>query len=331
MKKAITNKFWVVLVVMVFSSIIDCCLCNAAVEEDGDIIFGYIHEIGLILVGLFMFFYGFTQYRKKRLIENIPTSKIRAVAMGLSELKGKAKQKSPLRSLLTHKDCVYYRFLIEKEERRGRSSSWKTVSEGSSTDYFYIEDETGRLLVDPLDAEIILPLDYQYIDTIGKFLFTKRMRYTEWYIQPDEDIYVLGTVKKIKDDILSRKKKLRKQLRKLKEDKEKLKKLNIDKSSQISIEEWDKVEETIKQEIFGEELKQPPEPEDDIVIAKSDIEKIFIISDHSEKEITKKFGMKSVLLIFGGCCLIIGMLISLLARAGLLPEGLIIPWRKFYR
>ncbi|MDI6735416.1 MAG: hypothetical protein QME42_04345 [bacterium] len=80
-----------------------------------NLVFGYIHEIVFILIGPGLFFYGFFKLKKKRLIEDIPTSKIRSVAMGFAEIKGKARQKIPLKSPLTSADCVYYKFLVEKE------------------------------------------------------------------------------------------------------------------------------------------------------------------------------------------------------------------------
>lgn len=326
--------FWIIPAGAILLVVI-CLLLGIVSFSEARNLFGYAHEIPLILVGFYVFLNGFERYRKKRLVENIPTSKIRSVAMGLSELMGKAKQSAiggPLKSPITHTDCVYYRFLIEKERRgyKGRRY-WTVVNEGNSTNYFYIEDETGKILVDPLESEVILPKDYEYVDEEIVGISSYRKRYTEWYIQPGEQVYVLGTVMKFKDDVLARKEKLIERLRQLKEDKEKLKKFDINKNGQISVEEWDKAREAIEQKLLEEELKQPSEPEDDIVIAKGDNEKTFIISDHSEKEVTKKIGIKSIYLILGGCCLIIGMFASLLARTGFLPESLIIPWEKFYK
>ncbi|MEW6482511.1 MAG: GIDE domain-containing protein [bacterium] len=233
--------------------------------------------------------------------------------MGFAELTGKAKQRFPLKSPLTYTDCVYYRFTIEKEQEDSEGRSyWEVVKEEKSTNYFYIEDDTGKILVDPLDAEAILPVDYQHVDATGG----GEIRYTEWYIQPDEQVYVLGTVRKFKDAVLDRKKKLRERLRSLKKDKEKLKQFDVDKNGQISIEEWDKAREQIEQGLFEEELKQPQKPEDDIVIAKGDTEKTFVISDKSEKEVRKELGIENIALIFiMGFCLLITMGISLLAKS----------------
>ncbi|MFH1563900.1 MAG: GIDE domain-containing protein [Nitrospirota bacterium] len=296
-------------------------------------VMGYIHEIVFILIGLGLFFYGFFKLKKKRLIEDIPTSKIRSVAMGFGEVKGTARQKMPLQSRLTHTECVYYKFLIEEERRdsKGRSS-WVTVDEGSSTEYFYIEDETGKILVDPLDAEVILPYDYRQIGLDdGGLLMNRRKRYTEWYITPGEEIYVLGNVQKFKDALAGRKEKLILKLQELKQNKEKLMQYDTNKDERIDITEWDIAVEKTKQELFEEEIKKTGDMEDDIVITKGEIEKTFIISDMSEKRLVRKMAIQGYLCISSGFCIIIIITTSLLARSGLFPGYLIIPWEIFYR
>ena len=58
--------------------------------------------------GLFLFWKGFSWLKQKRLIENIPTSKIRSIAMGLVEIYGEVvpTQEKILKSPFTNKDCV---------------------------------------------------------------------------------------------------------------------------------------------------------------------------------------------------------------------------------
>ncbi len=309
------------------------CLCIFFSHKVVDIesAMGYIHEIVFVAIGLGLFFYGFFKLRKKRLIEDIPTSKIRSVAMGFVEIKGNARQKMPLKSPLTFADCVYYKFLVEKERTGSKGRRyWVTVNEGSSTEYFYLEDETGKILVDPLDAEIILPYDYRYIEGEFGLLTAGRTRYTEWYITPGEEIYVLGNVKKFKDAFVERKKKLILKLQELKQNKEKLMEHDTNKDGKIDITEWDKAVEKIKQELFEEEISKTVNTEDDIVIAKGETEKTFIISDMTEKKLIKKMTTRGYLYISGGFCIIISMVLSLLARLGLFPGYLIIPWEMFY-
>ena len=50
---------------------------------------GFGFGVLLLIVGLYLFYNSLKNLKKKRLFENIPTSKMRSVAMGLVELKGK--------------------------------------------------------------------------------------------------------------------------------------------------------------------------------------------------------------------------------------------------
>ncbi|OGS44404.1 MAG: hypothetical protein A2539_02110 [Elusimicrobia bacterium RIFOXYD2_FULL_34_15] len=325
------KKFFYIPIVITFIIVLFCYF--AKISFDIKNVLGYVHEISLVITGLFVFNYGHKQHLKKKLIENIPTSKIRSVAMGFSEVNGLAKQKFPLKSSLTHTDCVYYKFTIEREKTGNKGHKyWVLTNSGQSTTYFYVQDGNDKLLVDPLNAEIIIEPDYRFTDIEGsRFGQPSRVRFTEWYIKPDDYIYILGSVKKFKDSIIDRKDKLLECLRKLKENKEKLKEFDLNKDGNINAEEWDKVREKAEQELIEEELKNPQMPEDDLVIAKGDSEKTLIISDRSEKEIVKKLLFNSILLFLIAFILIVIISTSFLARSHLLPNSLVIHWGKFYR
>lgn len=270
-----------------------------------------IQEILGLCIGAYLFFYGFIEIRKKRFIESIPTSKIRSVAMGLCEIAGTAKEKVLLKSPLTNTECVYYRFLVEKEVSDSKGNrSWRTVKKGSSTNYFYVEDGTGNILVDPLGAEMMLIKDYRNIEKKG--IFAPKMRYTEWYIKPGDYTYVLGTVKKFKDAEQEHKEKLLARIRELKEDKDKLMQFDADKDGQISVEEWDTARQALEQTLIEEELKNPQAGGDDLVMAKGDAEKTFIVADRDERDLARHYSWKSTGFVVGGGLLIVVMLALIL-------------------
>lgn len=169
--------------------------------------------IGLIFGGS-VFFKGFSWQKQKKIIEDLPTSKVRSIAMGLVELFGKASVASTkLRSPFSGKDCVYYRYRIEEYKKRGKHSKWVVIDRGVTMDYFYLEDETGKVLIDPKEAEIDIPLDFEFSSSLGRdppeeiknflknkgmsfegFLgMNKSMRYREYFIEPGDKLYVLGT------------------------------------------------------------------------------------------------------------------------------------------
>ena len=77
------------------------------------------------IAGFSLFIWGFLSFRWKRLIENIPTSKIRSIAMGLVEISGRVvkSKNNNLKSPFSQNDCVYYKCTIEEYRRSGKHSS----------------------------------------------------------------------------------------------------------------------------------------------------------------------------------------------------------------
>ncbi|HIH11879.1 TPA: hypothetical protein HA241_06835 [Candidatus Woesearchaeota archaeon] len=169
--------------------------------------------IGLI-VGIVLFIKGFLWLKQKRLIENIPTSKIRSLAMGLVEIHGDVV---PFKELLTgpfsKKECVYYYYTIEEYRRSGKNSKWITIKHGEQSTPFFLKDNTGSVLINPTGAKIDAPLTTQYESglmrdppaAIRNFLtqqnlnfesffgINKKMRFTEYSIPPATELYILGT------------------------------------------------------------------------------------------------------------------------------------------
>ncbi|MBS3097168.1 hypothetical protein J4209_00065 [Candidatus Woesearchaeota archaeon] len=165
--------------------------------------------------GIYLFVSGFRWFREKRLIENMPTSKIRSIAMGMVEIFGEAfpQKGKALKSPFSNNDCVYYRYTIEEYRSSGKSSKWVIVKKGESRTYFYLKDETGSVLIDPKGAKIDIPKDFEFNSSLGKdppdkiksflksngvgfeglFGMNKTMRYIEHFIAPRDKVYIMGT------------------------------------------------------------------------------------------------------------------------------------------
>ena len=104
--------------------------------------------------------------KRKRLIENVPTSKVKGIFMGLNEVKGQANCDRPLSAYLSEKACIWYKYTIEEnyertrqvtdkdgKTRTERDTGWETVDSGSNSCFFYLQDDTGHVLVRPEKAE----------------------------------------------------------------------------------------------------------------------------------------------------------------------------------
>jgi hypothetical protein len=282
------------------------------------------YTICFLCIGIFGFFWGFTRLRRKRMVENIPTSTVRGLALGLTELVGKAEglAKGPLYvTPLSGLPCAYYRYLIERFVRRGRNSYWETVMEGDSTAHpFWLSDDTGRIMVFPKGAEMMIDARFNYYERIGVELppeivaFTERyhlrrrgllgaytLRFREWYILDDEQVYVLGTAKKTQNVMPGHKEQLMKRIRELKADPQKMAAVDLDQDGEISSEEWDRAVAQIENELLEKSLEATKSAEpSDVVMAQGDVDTVYIISNTSQRKVLEDLTIEIALGIFGG-------------------------------
>ncbi|MBC8012314.1 MAG: LemA family protein, partial [Burkholderiales bacterium] len=133
-----------------------------------------LHPAGPIigsLVALGSLAWSLRQRRRHRLLADLPTSKVRGVFIGLVELNGTAESENPLTSFLAEKRCVDHRWTVEEHWRRTTTESytdskgnrrtrtktstgWETVARGGDGQPFYLQDDTGVVLVLPVGASI---------------------------------------------------------------------------------------------------------------------------------------------------------------------------------
>jgi hypothetical protein len=114
---------------------------------------------------------GFNVLRKKRTIDDLPTSKTQGVFIGMSEVKGTAESDHPFTGYLSGTRCVYYVWKVEEEWRRTvtetytdskghthtrtrTESGWKVVADGGESAPFYLKDDTGVIRIVPEGAKI---------------------------------------------------------------------------------------------------------------------------------------------------------------------------------
>ena len=271
---------------------------------------------------------GFALLRRKRLIENLPTSRIRSVAMGFAELAGRAKAKTALAAPFSAITCVYFRYLVEQEKTRSRGGrTWETIDRGESGEPFHLQDPTGTILVDPAGAEIVLRRSYQKIDREGGW-FSRRKRYTEWWIVPGQKVFVAGTVRRMRDLGLERRVALNDRLRELKRDPARMSAFDADSDGQVSTEEWGNAVRAVRDEVARDEAvwETLAPPEDDVLIGKGTDETTFLIADRSEKSLLGRLSLQAGAAFAGGAGAVIVFSVSLLSRSGLVPGGWIVRW-----
>lgn len=141
---------------------------------------------GLLTLGLG--WWAVKSVRWKRMMENLPTSRIKGVMPGLTEIKGLIELQpgtSALVSPLKNLPCVYYHYVVKEKRGSGKKSRWVTITDDKSSLDFFCEDDTGKLLVDLDEAEVICKR--RFSERSG------RRRYSESIIGTGDSLYAIGT------------------------------------------------------------------------------------------------------------------------------------------
>ena len=124
-----------------------------------------------IVLGLLFLWGSLRLRRKRRLIDDLPTAKTQGVFIGLVELKGTAESTAPLTAFLSAQRCVQYHYHVDEhwsrtvtesytdsngksQTRTKHESGWTTVAQSGEIGEFYLQDDTGTVLVRPQGAKI---------------------------------------------------------------------------------------------------------------------------------------------------------------------------------
>jgi len=103
--------------------------------------------------GLFWFIKGFRVFREYRVLADTPEIPIRSVAMGLVEIHGKAKGLQTVLSPVSNTPCFFYKVDIERWVSDKNGGHWSHAATQAEGTRFYLEDASGKVLVDAHGAE----------------------------------------------------------------------------------------------------------------------------------------------------------------------------------
>ena len=171
---------------------------------------------------------AFRAGRRRRLIDNLPTSKTSGVFIGLVELKGTAESSGPLTSYLAGAACVHYGWTVEEHwsrtvvttetDSKGNTrtvtrheSGWTQVDAGGETIPFYLQDDCGVILVRPDGAKIEAATMFDETCAMGDPLYygkgpatavmdsDHRRRFVERGIPLKVDLFIVGQARERQD------------------------------------------------------------------------------------------------------------------------------------
>lgn len=262
------------------------------------------------LLSLFFGWLGLRHLRIKRHIENLPTSRVRSVAMGLVEVQGYARRKFALVSPMTHQPCVFYRLRKYRRDDEGRN--WK---EYSSTDCgpvpFDLEDDTGRLTIDPAGAKVIARHRQEGGPGQGSMVFAAAgvhdpsEKWIEEVIPEGTFIYVTGFAHSKEREGTSLRERTMQALRELKQNRHKMQRYDSDGDGRISEEEWQNAREDVEQRVLQQSLEEKQDArlqQSQVVIGRPVRGSLpFIIAEtESETHLTRNYAISSAALAILG-------------------------------
>jgi E3 Ubiquitin ligase len=164
--------------------------------------------------GLYLFYRGFRLLQRKRLILNTPTSKIRSASLGLVEISGLATGPYTMPAPITAIPCYYARTVGWQWKQQGKNRQWVKFADESRHVPFYLDDNTGRMLIDPQGAEMEIHCDFKeeyngsslfltskdIPQTVSGFLARhaitddRKVKIEEYCIKPKNALFVLGSL-----------------------------------------------------------------------------------------------------------------------------------------
>ncbi len=254
---------------------------------------------------------GFHFLRLKRRVENTPTSKTRSLAMGLVEVHGHARRKYALVSPMSHLPCVYYRL---RRYRKDRNNRWK-LSSCKESDYvpFYLEDDTGRVIIDPRRATVRPRSRQQGFGGQQNLLMDKAShidrdeKWVEETIAEGTRLYILGQAKENSQQRAPLRQRVIESLRELKKDPAALKRYDRNGDGQICEQEWGEARRQIEERLLHQSLQEKGRTlpqQDRVIISRPQQRSLpFIIAETaSEAHLVRSYSLYT-LPLFGGAAL----------------------------
>lgn len=164
-----------------------------------------------VVGGLYFFFLGFQLLERKRLLLSIPNSRILNAALGLVEINGRATGPNTMPAPVTGRPCYLYR--TTAWHKPAAKSGWEPLAEEILHLPFFVDDTTGKMLIEPLGAELDLECDFQEDYDISlsyssdeiplrvRSFLTRHnissdqtLRITECVIKADDPLFIAGAI-----------------------------------------------------------------------------------------------------------------------------------------
>jgi hypothetical protein len=266
-----------------------------------------------------------------RLIEDTPTAKIRSAPQGYVELEGVGKLMDgpPIIAKLSGLPCVWYRYKIEQQVKthyKGHTQTrWDVIEKDESTETFWLQDDTGRVVIDPEGADVTprhkdswrsssnlgsMARPVNVTSFIASHTGHGTYRLTEERINPGERLYALGLLKSVSsytsqptvgEDV-------REMLKDWKKDQPTLlQRFDLNKDGKIDETEWRLARAQARRETMKNRQEQVIHSTDGLSVLgpTRDGSRPYILSAFTQAELTKRYKLWAAL--YAGACFFLGL------------------------
>lgn len=258
----------------------------------------------VILACICGFVSGFWFLHRKRVLEDIPTSKIRSAAQGYLELTGHGDVMDgpQIVAPLTGMTCTWFSFSVEERRGSGKNARWVTIEKATSDGLFLIVDETGRCVIDPEGASVVPAVTETWYGTGPRpqsghklrkgWLSGGRFRYTERRMHPRDTLYAIGLYKTVggANTDFNMNAEVVTLLKEWKSDSVVLlAKYDKNKDGQIDVHEWEGVRNAALQEVLDHHREFKAVPAVNVMCQTRDLRRPYILSAISQHNLIKRY------------------------------------------
>ncbi|MGD8571156.1 MAG: GIDE domain-containing protein [Gammaproteobacteria bacterium] len=280
----------------IFSSVFDPAQLKQEILQASSQEF-WFHAVLIIALTTAGFYFAFVFFRRARIIEDTPTSKIRSAAQGYVELVGHGNtiDGPEIVAPLSKTPCTWYRYKVEKlDDKHDR-----TIDSGCSEDLFMLVGETGTCVIDPEGAEVTPTVrkvwygsSYDGPSSSMFGMFGRRYRFTEERMHPGDPLYAIGFFRSVggNDEPFNTAAEVRELLKKWKQDQEKLvKHFDRNKDGQIDAQEWENVRKVANYFVRKKQMKRKTPPVTHIMNKPQNSRQPFLLSSKPQHNLTRRY------------------------------------------
>lgn len=262
----------------------------------------------LLLVCVISGWYSFRYLMKRRIIEDLPLSRLRSAAQGYVALAGTCElmEGTPIVAPLTARHCAWYQFQVEEYRKHNRNGRWHTIRSGRSSELFLLIDATAQCVVDPDGARVTCIHNDRWYgnnhdsrpgSTGARWsVFGRKYRFTEKRLHVGDPLYALGLFRTVggAGTGFCEATAVRSLLAEWKQDTAMLlKKFDHNRDGEICLEEWEAVRAAAWQEVRRHHAELQTAPPVNTLGETRDLRRPFLLSALPQFDLTRKLGYYS--------------------------------------